>query len=561
MLKTNSRSHYSVFLKFIRELRISPRRLLAYLVLYYTFTLITAFLNAIGIVFVTSLLTNANNISSINIPWYLNAIVNVTGLAVNVKEIIPLVTVIFGLNLVLTFALLYSEGYIVAWLRRKFQEAVFKSIIRGDWVKLRSMNVGEAVGTNTHESILITKYCTSTIKTGYFLLSASMFATIAALTSINVFVAFIFIFTPLAFVVKKTISEQTRTSRRLAELRNEFAADITDRFNGLFQIHVEDNNEFHIQKGLNAQKPLMKSELLIAYYSAVISSFNQLVPFVGLCVVTIWLVVTRADALPNVTMAASVGVLGLRLTGQVNSAIASLGNLSRLSGSIHPILNSLELPQVRKLERIKEPISKVIINASYSYSGREILKDVDLTLECGCPTLLYGKSGKGKTTLANLISGLYIPETGSVLYECKNKNQFNSINCRAAVGYVTQDIYLFKGTLRDNLAIGKLIDDKFIWEILERVSAAKFVQELGGLDSQSTEAGRSLSGGQRRRLGIARVLLCKSDILIFDEITAGLDTENKQSLMELITSLSREHIVVLISHDEVTRLNHKVYQL
>jgi ATP-binding cassette subfamily C protein len=117
---------------------------------------------------------------------------------------------------------------------------------------------------------------------------------------------------------------------------------------------------------------------------------------------------------------------------------------------------------------------------------------------------------------------------------------------------VTQDIYLFRGSLRANLAAGRYCTDEQIWAALEQVDAAEFVRTMGGLDTESTEAGRSLSGGQRRRLGIARVLLSGSNILIFDEVIAGLDQVNKAAVLSVIERLSETYVVVVISHEELS---------
>jgi ATPase subunit of ABC transporter with duplicated ATPase domains len=126
---------------------------------------------------------------------------------------------------------------------------------------------------------------------------------------------------------------------------------------------------------------------------------------------------------------------------------------------------------------------------------------------------------------------------------------------------VTQDIYLFRGSLRCNLAAGRDCTDEQIWAALEKVDAAEFVRTMGGLDIESAEAGRSLSGGQRRRLGIARILLSGSDILIFDEATAGLDQVNKSAVLSVIEKLSENYIVVIISHEELFLSQQKSYSV
>ena len=154
------------------------------------------------------------------------------------------------------------------------------------------------------------------------------------------------------------------------------------------------------------------------------------------------------------------------------------------------------------------------------------------------------------------------PDKGKIEYIGENtKNKYDSRHYIPKIGYVTQDIYLFKDTIKNNLICGQAISEKKIWDALDQVGATEFVKSAGGLEIQSLEAGRSLSGGQKRRLGIARVLLINSDILILDEITSGLDAINKKLIINLINNLSQNHIVICISHEKINLYNPNVISL
>jgi ABC-type multidrug transport system fused ATPase/permease subunit len=547
----------------IYQLRVAPSKVAIPLIIYYALTLLNALLEGIGIVLLINFFASGANLTAQNIPNYLSQIIHVVEDGFQPQSMLLLLVGIYAINIVSRFGILSFDAWVAAWTRRRLQETITQRFLFGDWKHIRNLSVGEGVGSATQEAVFVAKYLTSAVATGYFILSAVVIVLLAAFTSLDLFIVFSAIVAPLAVGMKVVIARQSQMSRRSASIRNLFAADITDRFNGLLQIHIEPNPNFHLGKGLRAQEELTWLEVRIGYCQAILGSFSLLLPFACLIVLAVWLSMTDVHEFPNMALAASVGVLGMRLANLLNGVVASFGNLSRLSGSLMPVLSALELPQVRSTYSVPESISEVrLIDVDYAYGEVEVLRDVNLVVKRGSPIVLVGPSGRGKTTLANLISGLYVPSRGKVSYVGEHSHQdFVSTQYRARVGYVTQDIYLFKGSLRDNLLSGQTIPDEGIWQVLEKVGASEFVRALGGLEAECAEAGRSLSGGQRRRLGIARVLLNDSEILIFDEITAGLDQINRQSVLELLALLAESHIMILISHDDISLPRQQSYVL
>jgi ATP-binding cassette subfamily C protein len=358
---------------------------------------------------------------------------------------------------------------------------------------------------------------------------------------------------PLIYLMQKMTGITASFSKTCSAIRNEFSSNITDRFNGLLQVHVDGNYDYHIRQGLQAQGKLTRLEVLQSLSLAVVGSFGLLLPLTALLGFCMWSLFAEDNFALNLALIASVGALGLRAAGQLNAAIAQFGNIARLSGSLYPVINALNVPPVPTKQRISEHIVCIEVDkVSYAYGENIVIKDVTFTAKKGVPLVLQGSSGKGKTTLANLMAGFYYPSTGKLFYIGAHGTKYDSINYHPYVGFVTQDIYLFGGDLRNNLTAGRDRTDEQIWMALDQVDAAEFVKTIGGLDTESAEAGRSLSGGQRRRLGIARVLLSDSDILIFDEVTAGLDSKNKTAVLDVVERLSKSYIVVIVSHEKLS---------
>jgi ABC-type multidrug transport system fused ATPase/permease subunit len=521
---------------------------------YYIATVCGALLEGIGMLLLVSLLTGAGAVNPVGgLPDSIKNLLEGFAVPTGFSEYVRLIVVILGLTVVIKFGLICLDGILNATLRRRIQEAVFSRHLLADWAQVRDFRVGDAVGTTSFESIVVAKYLSSVMSVGYYLLGAAVMASLALATSVNISLVLAGIGLPLAILMKISFARQARLSKETALLRNQFSADITDRYSGLLQIQVDGNDEHHLQQGLRRQEALTHAEIKISIYQAVIGSFSILLPFTALSGFAIWLALFGTHDVPEPPVIASVGILGIKLASQLNGLVASIGNISRLSGSLTPVSLALSLSPKRRTTLIEgRAVGIHLKDVAFNYGSAEVLREVTIYIQRGAPFVLTGRSGRGKTTLANLLAGLHTPCSGVVEYVSDAGRFFDSRMFHAHIGFVTQDIYLFQGSLRSNLTSGRDCPEARIWEVLGLVDAAEFVRELGGLDVESAEAGRALSGGQRRRLGVAKVLLSGPDILIFDEITAGLDSMNRAAVLKMVESFSREYVVVMISHEEVT---------
>jgi len=547
----------------IRELGIKRNLIIIVLAMYYFFTILSALFEGISMMLLVAVFTGGvGSLSDTVIP---TALLNHLEELLDVKQMSTLVLTLlclFGAALIIRIGLLVTDGFLSAILRRKIQESVFSRYLYGDWAHMRNFRVGDAVGTNTQESMIVTKYILSAVNAIYFLLGAIVMGGLALFVSTKVMLMLGIIACPLLLLIRQVVSLQARLSHRSAVLRNIFSGDIADRYNGLLQVQVDNNFEYHLSQGLDSQAELTRVEYKIGICQSVIGSFNLLLIFSSLIGFSLWLYFNQSSPIPEMGLIASVGLLGLRLAHSLNGVVTAVGNVYRLSGSVGPVLEAMSVPKIRQRVEISEPVVSIEIDSiSYLYGESRVFSDIPLSVKRKEPCLLCGPSGKGKTTLANIIAGLYFAESGDVLYIGASGKRYSSRLHSAKVGFVTQDIYLFKGTLRENLTASRNCTDAEIWSVLDQVDATDFIQQLGGLDAVGAEAGRSLSGGQRRRLGVARVLLSGADILIFDEVTAGLDQSNQSAVIGLIERLAQRFVIILISHDTLSMTDQKVFSI
>lgn len=189
------------------------------------------------------------------------------------------------------------------------------------------------------------------------------------------------------------------------------------------------------------------------------------------------------------------------------------------------------------------------INFSYT-KEKPLLKDINLIVPKGSVVALAGLSGCGKSTLASLIMRFVDADSGDIYIEGKNYNSMPVQELRKKIILVPQSVYLFTGTIRENLYIAsEHATDERLYEVLEQVKLKDFVDSLeNGLDSFVGDSGSRLSGGQKQKIGIARALLSDAPYIIFDEATSAVDSESEQEIWKCIEELSNTKTLIIISH-------------
>ncbi|MFI8713578.1 ABC transporter ATP-binding protein [Brevibacillus brevis] len=215
-----------------------------------------------------------------------------------------------------------------------------------------------------------------------------------------------------------------------------------------------------------------------------------------------------------------------------------------------------DAPDAIQVESLKGDISYK--NVSFSYDQESsVLQNIDLNIRAGETIAFVGPSGAGKTTLCSLLPRFYEIDGGSISIDGMDIREITLASLRSQIGIVQQDVFLFSGTIRENIVYGKLnASEEEIWEAARLAKLEEFIRsQPAGLETIIGERGVKLSGGQKQRLAIARMFLKNPPILILDEATSALDTETEAAIQQSLQELSKGRTTLVIAHRLATIKN------
>lgn len=211
------------------------------------------------------------------------------------------------------------------------------------------------------------------------------------------------------------------------------------------------------------------------------------------------------------------------------------------------------------LKNVQGEVTFENVSFHYEESKENVLSNVNLHVPAGDYVALVGSSGAGKTTLCSLIPRFYDVTEGRILLDGKDIRDVKLKDLRDEIGIVQQDVYLFAGTIIDNIRYGRPdATDEEVIRAAKAANAHEFIMELAdGYDTDIGQRGVKLSGGQKQRLSIARVFLKNPPILIFDEATSALDNESEKVVQKSLELLAKDRTTFVIAHRLSTIRNAK----
>lgn len=482
----------------------------------------------------------------------------------NLKLLIILILVSLGVTLGSNL-IKVGESYLNNWIAQhisfdmrnkmyrhiqKMSQRFFTSSNQGDIITRMTSDISgvERVVTNTFTSIL-----SNTI---------TLIAAVIIMFRQNPILALVGMLIIPLFVIPTRMAGKTRwkLTRDSQECSDEMNGILNETLSVSGQLLVKlfgkEDQEYQKYEGVNRKmiRINLKESMAGRWFMVVITTFSSIGPMLLYLVGGIMMM--KYDSKLTVgDISVLVALLG-RMYGPVNSLLNIQVEWIRSMALFTRIFEYYDMPiEIEQPENPVIPVSDTgsveFKNVDFSYdSERQILKNINFKLESGHSVAIVGPSGSGKSTIINLIPRLYDVLGGEVLFDGVDVREQDLEHLRSNIGIVSQETYLFNGTIRDNLLYAKpdATDEELI-EACKKANIYDFIekQELG-LGSIVGNRGLKLSGGEKQRISIARVLLKNPALLIFDEATSALDSISEQKIQDAIDPIIKERTSILIAH-------------
>lgn len=453
----------------------------------------------------------------------------------------------------------YCSTYCLSWLSGKvitsFRQLIFEHLMKSPISFLNKNPVGELVTVITYNTQLLSKASSDALiilvrEIAYAIgLCIVMFYGNWKLALVLIIVVPLVIFIA-QFIAKKFRNSLLSMQKGIGNITT--AAD--EMLKGHKEILVFNAQEYEKNNFYSINKIFRRSLLKIVLVSGLSTPIIQLVATLALGFILFLVANQTIDITPgSFTVVFSAMVAVMRPLRELTSVHLELQKGSVACESLFGLLNSPieEDNGTIELQRTNGEIEFHQVTYTYPSRTTPSLNNISFKIKPGETVALVGRSGAGKSTIASLIPRFYDVQKGDILLDGINIKDYTLRSLRNQIGFVSQKVHLFNGTIADNIVYGaknKYSKQEIINAAIQ-ANAIEFIEKLEqGFDTEIGDNGVLLSGGQRQRIAIARVLLRNSPILIFDEATSALDNESEKLVQQAIENLKKNRTSIIIAH-------------
>lgn len=376
----------------------------------------------------------------------------------------------------------------------------------------------------------------------------------------------VFAFLPIPLIIFGAFFFQRKAEPRYTEVRKQtgiLATAIANKIMGIATIKSFTREEKELHNLSHLSQDYLEANKQAIKISAAFT------PIIRMAILTGFLatfIIGGFDALDGVISVGAYGMLVFltqRLLWPFTSLAVTMDLYERAMASVRRILDLLESPIVihdnenTQTANMSKDICFDKVNFSYNPESQKVLSNIDITLKKAKITAFVGQTGSGKSTLMKLLLRFYSPSKGRISIDGVDINNIKIKELRKSIGLVSQDIFLFDGSIKENIAYGKdNPTNEEIKQAAKRAEALDFIEKLPqGFDTLVGERGMKLSGGQRQRISFARAIIKDPPVLILDEATSAVDNETEAAIQKSMLQIAKNRTLLVIAHRLSTIVN------
>lgn len=498
---------------------------------------------------------------------FIGTLLHFAGLAPSLPVMLGLIIAGITAKSALLMLAMKQAGYTIAHVTTDLRLKMIKALLAAKWNYFVSQPAGHLANAISSEAMRASTAYHHAILLISGIIQICVYSIVALWVSWKITLISLMIALLILFILKGFIKMSREAGVRQTELMKALIGRLTDMLQGIKPIKAM-AKEDHIQALLESEtEDIKKAQQRHVLASESLKAFQE--PFLVIMIaVGIYYVLTFGKQSFSIILV--MVFLFNKLLSRVYLAQGCFQELSMNESALWSLLASIEHTQReretdtgnQKPESIKKGIYLDALN--FSFGKKVVLKNASLAIPAGQIVVIVGHSGTGKTTVADLITGLFRPQTGIIYIDDTPLDQLNLHAWRNLIGYVPQEMFLFHDTIYKNISLG---DDNLsrtdVEAALRLAGAWNFVSGIqSGMDTVIGERGSKLSGGQRQRLALARALVRKPKLLILDEATTALDPETEKAICQTLEQIKGDMTILAISHQPaIMEIADKIFDL
>lgn len=493
-------------------------------------------------------------------PFYLGKIIDAIGKKsfIQVKQYISIIIVFFAITIFFSIIETYISSFIEINIKTILEKHLFDRLINSRIEVLDTLKGAEIINrleddTHSIASFYITKL------SDYIIEAIKLIISIILLMIISIKLSSIaLVLVPLNFISTIILGKKTQLIQKQAvKIKDRNRAFIQEAVSGIREIKnlvIEKEVTHNFHDYMDLSKKLSLKQTIIITMS---NSLNSIASF-GINLILIlysgWMIIESELTLGSFVAFSSYLGYFLASMQKIWNIPIDVQSLKISDERINEILQ-YEIEEYKEENNDTEIDGDIIfkdIKFKYNNSDKLVINNFNLEIKANSLTAIIGENGAGKTTILNLLNRFYSSYSGNIYVGEKDIKEFNLKVFRKNITYIQQNVFFFNKSIRDNLLIGtKNVSEDELIKACKEVNIHDYIESLPNrYDTIIENDGKLLSGGQKQKLGIVRGILRNTPIFLFDEANKGLDIDSTERLVSTIKKLSKNHIVIMISHDK-----------